>query len=319
MRACLRKVGAAGLAAMAMTAPSAHAQKAFPDRPITAIVGFPAGGGTDLIVRGMQRAYEKALGTQLVVKNVPGAAATIAATEAAEAAPDGYTVLAISNALIIQPHRMKLKYDARAFEPVCLVADTPLVLLTTKTSRFKTLADVMAAAKADPGKLPYASPGAGSALHLGFAALDHKLQLKMKHVPFKGTTEAIQAMLAGTLEVTTGQPTTAQQYDLVALASLSSQRIPGFAAVPTVKEATGTEVISSIWTGIFAPPKTPKAIVDVLDKACKAALADKETVAHFEKQNQPVTYLDASAFRRFVDEDYERTRQVMEAAGLKTN
>lgn len=317
----VRGLGAAlaALAIMAGWSGAAEAQKPFPERPITVIVGFPAGGGTDLIVRGMQRAFETALGTQVIVKNVPGAAATIAATEAADAPADGYTLLGISNALIIQPHRMKLKYDAKAFETVCLVADTPLVLITTKSSRFKSIADLVAAAKADPGKLPFASPGAGSALHLGMAALDHRLQLKMKHVPFKGTSEMIQAMLAGTLDVTTGQPTTVQQYDLVALASLSEKRIPGFESVPTVKEATGTEVISSIWTGLFAPPKTPKAIVDVLDKACKTALADKETVAHFEKQSQPVTYLDAAAFRKFVNEDYERTRTVMEAAGLKTH
>lgn len=319
MRLRLCRFSVAALAMLTALASAAHAQKPFPERPITAIVGFPAGGGTDLIVRGMQRAYEAALGTQLIIKNVPGAAATIAATEAADAAPDGYTLLAISNALIIQPHRMKLKYDARAFEPVCLIADTPLVLITTKTSRFKTLADIIAAAKAEPGKLPYASPGAGSALQLGLAALDHKLQLKMKHVPFKGTTEAIQAMLAGTLDITTGQPTTVQQYDLVALASLSTKRIPGFETVPTVKEATGTEVIASIWTGIFAPPKTPKPIIDVLDQACAAALKHSETAAHFAKQNQPITYLSAPAFRKFVDEDYDRTRDVMEAAGLKTH
>lgn len=314
----LRRAAILGAALPLLTGPAA-AQKPFPERPVTAIVGFPAGGGTDLIVRGMQRAFERALGQQMIVKNVPGAAATIAAAEAFDAAPDGYTLLGISNALIIQPHRMKLKYDALAFVPVCLVADTPLVLITTKTSRFKSIADLIAAAKADPGKVPFASPGAGSALHLGMAALDHKLHLKMKHVPFKGTSEMIQAMLAGTLDVTTGQPTTVQQYDLVALASLSARRIAGFDAVPTVKEATGTEVIASIWTGIFAPPKTPAAIIDVLDRACKAALADTETIEHFAKQSQPITYLGAPAFKAFVAEDYERTRVVIEAAGLKTN
>ncbi len=308
------------LAAAAGIAQPAEAQAPkFPERPVTAVVGFPAGGGTDLIVRGMQRAYERALGQTLVVRNVPGAAATIAATEAAGAIPDGYTLLAISNALIIQPHRMKLTYDAKAFEPICLIADTPLVLITTKTSKFKSVADLVAAAKAEPGKVPYASPGAGSALQLGMAALDHKLALKLKHVPFKGTSEMIQAMLAGTLDVTTGQPTTVQQYDLVALASLSATRIPGFESIPTVTEATGTEVISSIWTGLFAPPKTPKPVIDALDVVCKAALADKETVDHFTKQSQPITYLGAAAFRKFVDEDYDRTRDVMQAAGLKTH
>ena len=283
------------------------------------IVGFPAGGGTDLIVRGMQRAYERALGQNVIIKNVPGAAATIAATEAAGASPDGYTLLGISNALIIQPHRMKLNYDAKAFVPVCLVADTPLVVMTTKTSKFKTLGDVVAAAKADPGKVPYASPGAGSALQLGMAALDHKLGLKMKHVPFKGTSEMVQALMAGTLDVTTGQPNTVEQYDMHPLAVLSASRLPGFEAVPTAKEAAGTEVVASIWTGIFAPPKTPVEIIAKLDSACKAGLADKETADHFAKQKQPITYLGAAAFRQFVDEDYERTKAVMEAAGLKTH
>ncbi len=312
-----------GLATMAIAAianvcvlPLA-ARAAYPERPITMIVGFPAGGGTDLIARGMQRALERSLGQNVIIKNVPGAAATIAATEASQASPDGYTLLAISNALIIQPHRMKLTYDAKAFVPVCLMADTPLVVMTTKTSKFKTLKDLVDAAKAEPGKVPYASPGAGSALQLGMAALDFKLGLKLKHVPFKGSSELVQALMAGTLDVTTGQPTTIEQYDLVPLATLSATRLPGYDSVPTAKEATGTEVISSIWTGIFAPPGAAPAIVERLDQACKAAMADKETVDHFEKQKQPITHLGAAAFRSFVNEDYERTKSLMQAAGLK--
>lgn len=295
------------------------ARAGYPERPVTLVVGFPAGGGTDLIARGMQRAFEAALGQPVVIKNVPGAAATIAATEVSSAAPDGYTLLAISNALVIQPHRMKLTYDARAFVPVCLIADTPLVVITTKTSRFKTLADVIAAAKAEPGKVPYGSPGAGSALQLGMAALDYKLGLKMKHVPFKGSSELVQALLAGTLDVTTGQPNTIAQYDMTPLAVLAAERLPGFETVPTAKEVSGTEVIASIWTGLFAPPGTPQTLVATLDKACMASLGDKQTIEHFAKQSQPLTPLNAAAFAKLVAEDWERTRVVMEAAGLKTN
>ena len=312
----LLAVLAAGLSALVALSP---ATAAYPDRPVVMIVGFPAGGGTDLIARGMQRAFERALGTQLIIKNVPGAAATIAATEAAGAAPDGYTLLGISNALVIQPHRMKVNYDAKAFVPICLVVDTPLIVFTTRTSKYKSLADVVVAAKAAPGKVPYASPGAGSALQLGMAALDYKLGLKMKHVPFKGTSDVVQALLSGTLDVTTGQPNTIEQYDLRPLASLSAKRLQGFESLPTVGEATGTEVIASIWTGLFAPPGTPRAIADKLDTACRTALADKETGDHFEKQKQPLTHLGSAEFAKFVAEDYERTRQIMEAAGLKTN
>lgn len=308
---------ALALAAALSAAASLPVRAAYPERPITVIVGFPAGGGTDLIVRGMQRGLEKALGTQIVVKNVPGAGASIAAAEAADAKPDGYTLLGISNALVIQPHRAKVPYDPLAFVPVCLVADTPLVLITTKTSPFKSTADIMAAAKADPGKVPYATPGAGSALHLGMVAFDHRLGLKMKHIPFKGTSEMVQAMMSGTLHIATGQPNSIEQYDLVPLAVLAERRIPGFEQVPTAKEATGTEVISSIWTGLLLPPKAERALVEKLEPACKSAMSDADTVAHFEKQKQPITYRGADAFRDLIAKDNDRTREVLEAAGLK--
>lgn len=314
-----RAFDAVVLTVVALALASGPAGAAYPDRPVTMVVGFPAGGGTDLIARGMQRAFERALGQTVVIRNVPGAAATIAATEVAQATPDGYTILAVSNALIIQPHRMKLSYDAKAFVPICLVADTPLIVLTTKTSKYKALSDLVAAAKANPGRIPYASPGPGSALQIGMAALDFKLGLKLKHVPYKGTSDVVQSMLSGTVDVTTGQPTTIEQYDLAPLAVLAATRLPGYEAIPTAKEAVGAEVIASIWTGIFAPPGTPAPVVAKLDQACQASLADKETVDHFAKQKQPLTPLGAAAFRSFVDADYERTRQVMEAAGLKAH
>ena len=135
---CARVVGLAVLAALAGPA---TAQAPFPEKPITIVVGFPAGGGTDLIARGVQLAFEKAAGTQVIVKNVPGASSSIATTEVSQAPPDGYTVHMVSNAFVIQPFRLKVSYDITKFEPVCLMTASPMFVVTTATSKFKSMAD----------------------------------------------------------------------------------------------------------------------------------------------------------------------------------
>ena len=316
MQRSTRQIIAALASALAGVLWSSAVQAEFPERPVTMIVGFSAGGGTDLVARGMQRAFEKALGTQMIVKNVPGAGATIATAEMAGATPDGYTLHLASNALVIQPHRMTLTYDVKALAPVCLVTETALFVVTPKSSKFKTLADVIAAAKAEPGKVPYGSPGTGTSLHLGMASFESALGLKMKHVPFKGANDVNQAMLSNTLDLAASLPNLVEQYDLNALAALSDKRIAGFESVPTVKELTGTEVTTFLWMGLLATPGTPKPVLARLDQACKAALSDKDTIEYFGKQKQPVTYLGAEPFGKYVVDELARTRKVMEAAGL---
>jgi tripartite-type tricarboxylate transporter receptor subunit TctC len=305
--------------AIALAVMPAAAQGTFPDKPITNVVGFPAGGGTDLIARGVQRAFEKAIGQQMIVKNVPGASSSIATTEVAGAAPDGYTLHMISNAFVIQPYRLKVTYDVKKFEPVCLMTASPMLVVTTKTSKFKTMADVIAAAKAEPGKIPYGSPGAGTAHQMSMAIVDKALDLKLKHVPFKGANEVAQALLSGTLDLAAVHPQIIEQFELVPLAAIGATRAPGYDKVPTVKEATGTEAISSLWIGLIAPPGTPKAIIAKLDAACKTALSDKETIEHFTKQQQPVSYLGPADFGKLILDEFDRARQVMDSAGLKQN
>ncbi len=307
-----------GLAIGLATAP-VSAQATFPERPITNIVGFPAGGGTDLIARGVQRAFEKAIGMQMVIKNVVGASSSIATTEVGESVPDGHTVHMISNAFVIQPYRLKVTYDVKKFEPICLMTASPMLVVTTKTSKYKTMADVVAAAKAEPGKIPYGSPGAGTAHQMSMAIVDKALDLKLKHVPFKGSNEVGQALLSGTLDLAAVHPQVIEQFDLLPLAAIGAERAPGYDAVPTVKEATGTEAISSLWIGLIAPPGTPKPVIAKLDQTCKAALADKETIDHFGKQHQPVSYLGPVEFGKLILDEFDRARQVMDSAGLKQN
>lgn len=295
----------------------AHA--AYPERPITVVVGFPAGGGTDLVARGVQRALERAIGGQIVVKNVPGAAATIGTTEVSRAAPDGYTLLATpSTSMVLQPHRMRLTYTPASFAPVCMTTDTPLLVLTTKGSPFKTAADVVTAAKAKPGKVPYGSPGAGSAFHVGMATFLRAAKIQLKHVPFKGTADVIQGLLSGTVGLAIGQPNTVEQYQLVPLAVTAAQRLPEFPDVPTAKEAIGTEAVASIWNGLFAPAGTPQAIVDKLEAACKAALADPETIELFARQKQPLHFMGQAEFKAFIAKEYESARVLVDELGLKS-
>lgn len=305
------------VAATAASAGAAHA--AFPEKPIVNIVGFTAGGGTDLIARGMQRAFEKAIGGQMVVKNVPGASSSIATTETSEAAPDGHTLHTVSNAFVIQPHRLKVSYDVRQFEPVCLLTESPMLVVSSKGSKFKSLGDVVAAAKSEPGKVPYGSPGAGTSHQISMALVEKGLDLKLKHVPFKGANEVAQALLAGTLDLAAVHPQVIEQFGLAPLATIGVKRAPGYEQVPTVKEATGTEVVSVLWIGMVAPPKTPKDVIAKLDAACKSSLEAPETNDYFSKQFQPVSYLGPDAFKKLILEEYERARQVMEAAGLKQN
>jgi tripartite-type tricarboxylate transporter receptor subunit TctC len=151
------------------------------------------------------------------------------------------------------------------------------------------------------------------------AIVDKALDLKLKHVPFKGANEVAQALLSATLDLAAVHPQIIEQFGLEPLATIGLKRAPGYESIPTVKEATGVEAISTLWIGLVAPPGTPKPVVERLDQACKTALADKETVDHFGKQHQPVTYLGPADFGKLIADELERARQVMEQAGLKQN
>ena len=192
----------------------ASAQTAYPAKPVTIIVAWPAGGATDLMVRATQETFNKALGATTVIKNVVGAAGTIGGTEAASAAPDGYTLLIIPiGPMVIQPQRLKLSYSPASFDPVCKMADVTVVMMSPPNSKFKTVADVIKEAKAQDGKLAYATSGAGTIPHMAKIALQQTAKVNMKHVPFKGSGEVVQAMLAGTVELYSDQPNLVNRYN----------------------------------------------------------------------------------------------------------
>lgn len=314
----LARVGSVLVAAVAMCAAMpAIAQPAYPERPVTIVVAWPAGGATDLMTRGTQEAFAKALGAQVVIKNVPGAAGTIGAAEAASAAPDGYTLLVTPiGPMVLQPHRMKLTYEPASFAPICKMVDSPIVMMSPPNSLLKTVADVVAKAKAEGGKLAYGSTGPGTIPHISMLGLAKAAGVPLKHVPYKGSADVVQALLSNTVELFADQPNLVPQYNLTAIAIFSEKRIPTYKDTPTVKES-GYDLSFSIWNAMFAPKGTPEPILAKLDAACKEALADSGTVASLEKQKQPIDYRDRAGLKTFVDAEFEKARVLLQDAGLK--
>lgn len=292
-------------------------EAAYPERPITIVVAWPAGGATDLMTRGTQEAFAKAIGSQVVIKNVPGAAGTIGAAEAASAAPDGYTLLVTPiGPMVLQPHRMKLTYEPASFSPICKMVDSPIVMMSPPNSPLKTVADVVAKAKAEGGKLAYGSTGPGTIPHISMLGLAKAAGVPLKHVPYKGSADVVQALLSGTVELFADQPNLVPQYNLTAIAIFSEKRIPTYKDTPTVKES-GYDLAFSIWNAMFAPKGTPDDVLAKLDAACKAALSDAATLDALEKQKQPIDYRDRAGLKAFVDAEYEKARVLLQDAGLK--
>lgn len=313
MRKLLALALIVGSAAVFAQAP---ASAAYPERPVTAIVAWTAGGATDLVTRGVQEAFSRALGQQLVVKNVPGAAGTIGTAEAAAAAPDGYTVLFTpSGPTVAQPHRMKLTYDLDSFDPICKLVEQPLVLMATKETRYRTIADLVSAAKAAPGKISYGTAGPGSITHLAKLALEKAAGIKLKHVPFKGSADSVQALLSSTVDLYSDQANLVPQYDLYPIAVYAQSRIDTFKDTPTVREA-GFDVVVTNYNGLFVPRGTPADVKAKLGQACRTALEDEKVKEIFARQKYPIAYQDAAAFKAFVEADYKRVGELVQAAGL---
>jgi tripartite-type tricarboxylate transporter receptor subunit TctC len=268
------------------------------------------------MVRAMQDTMSKALGAQIVVKNVVGAAGTIGTAEFAAAAPDGYTLLISPiGPVVIQPQRMKLTYGLDSLEPICKMVDPTVVMMAPPNSRFKTVADVIREAKAQGGKLAFASTGPGTIPHLSGIAFQQATGVKLKHVPFKGSAAVVQAMLSGTIEVFSDQPNLVPQYNLTPLAVYAEQRLPEFKDTPTMKEL-GYDIKFSIWSAMFAPKRTPEPVLAKLESVCRTTMSDAGVVAALGKQRQPIHFLDRKATAEFVATEYKKAKGLLDAAGM---
>jgi tripartite-type tricarboxylate transporter receptor subunit TctC len=280
LRGCKRFVLA--LAPAILLAGATAAQAAYPERPITFIVPFAAGGPTDIIARILAVALSQTLGQNVVIDNRAGGTGNVGIGAAARATPDGYTFLLTSTAIAVNPALFKnLPYDPfKDFVPVTELVNAPNTIFVRTDSDIKTVADLIAQAKASPDKFNYASPGAGTKSHLTGELLKLRAGIKMVHIPFRGGGPATQAVVAGTTQV--GSVALAPVEPLIksgqlrALAVTGAQRWFSLPDVPTMIESGFPGFVSDTFNALFAPAGTPPEIVDRMVKEARAAMQRPE-------------------------------------------
>jgi tripartite-type tricarboxylate transporter receptor subunit TctC len=256
----------------------------YPVRPIKFIVPFPPGGGNDNVARPIASKVAELLGQTLIIENKPGAGTMIGAEAAAKSAPDGYTLFlgSIGSHAVSPSLYKKVSYDpVKDFEPVTLLATAPNILVTAPDSRFKTLAEFVAAAKAAPGKYTYASPGVGTPAHLAAEIFKTQAGIDILHVPYKGGANYIPDVIAGRVDVVFDTTTSSLPFVktglLRAIALSRAERLPDAPDVPTFAQAGYPHYQTGSWYGVLVPARTPPAIVARLNQEFRKALRDPVT------------------------------------------
>jgi tripartite-type tricarboxylate transporter receptor subunit TctC len=297
----------------------AQGEAPWPNRPVRVIVPFPASGATDLVARVIAQRVSQELGQQLVIDNRPGAGGTIGAGEAAKAAPDGYTLLfTTSSTHAISPHLMpRLAYRAdRDFTPIAHMADAASVLLVTPSLPVKSVQELIAHAKANPGKLNYASSGNGTIVHLNTAAFAAQAGIQLTHVPYKGTAQSITDLAAGQVHllfdsIPTGMPHVASGR-LRALAVTGDKRSTLAPHLPTVAESGLPGYSSVTWFGVYGPAGMKPELAGRINQAFNQAVQNPEVVASLARQGvEPAKAQAPAEFAAMVKADSARWAKVI--------
>jgi tripartite-type tricarboxylate transporter receptor subunit TctC len=316
-----RACAATGAAAIACTL--AHAQQDYPSRPVRIIVPSVAGGGTDSSTRIVVSKLGELLGQRVVVDNRPGAGSIIGTEMVARAPADGYTLLAAISSMTIQPSMQKsLPFDPiRDFAPVSLFVRLPNVLVGHPSLQPRNVRELIAFAKANPGKLEFASAGTGSNLHLCMEMFLSMAGLRMIHVPYKGASQAIADVTAGYVPfMITNMITGTAQFKagkLRAYGVTSAKRSSAAPEIPTIAEqgVTGYEAVQ--WYGLMAPAGTPREIVSKLHKAVAGALQDPNVRERFVSSGADPVGNTPDEFAQLVKSEVVKWANVVKAAGLK--
>ena len=312
--------------ALALGAP-AHAQApapAYPAKPIRLIVPFPPGGGTDILSRLVATKLTESAKWTVVADNKAGAGGTIGIGEAVKAAPTGYDiVMGQKDNLVIGPWLYKnLPWDpTKDLTAVAHVAYTPVIIATSVNSKYKTLADVVAAAKAAPGTITYGSPGNGTSIHLAGDLFEKAAGIKLSHIPYKGSNPALMDALAGNVDLLVSSlPSAMGQIKagkLRPLAVTSAQRSSSLPDVPTVAQSGFKDFDVSTWYGLFAPAGTPAAVVTVLNAEVNKLLGTAEMKDAIHAQGAEPLALTPAQFDALLRTDYAKWKGIVEASGAK--
>jgi tripartite-type tricarboxylate transporter receptor subunit TctC len=310
------------LLAATLIAAGASAQ-AFPSKPIRLVVPFTAGSGTDIIARTVGESMAKSLGQPVIVENKPGAGGTIGASQVAKSEPDGHTILIHSSGHALNPAIYpSLPYDTvKDLTGVTPLVALPNVLVVSPARGWKTVADLVAAAKAKPGTLNYASAGMGSATHMNAEKFKLRAGIDAQHVPFKGTPEAISDVIGGRNDYFFAPLSSAlpliRDGKLQALAVSTAQRSPALPDVPTTVEAGVANSDYTFWVGMIVPSATPPAVVKRLHEEALKALASPEVKERLAKVGAEAFTMEPAAFNAYIRTEMDSAAQIAKAANLK--
>lgn len=310
----------AGAVACVLTTGAAFAD-GFPERPINLIAPFNAGGGTDLLLRGLAPHFEEAVGQNVFVSNMSGGSGTVAASALAGQKPTGYQMAYMSITVsTIQPQIKNVPYGIDSWTPICSIAASPTLLFVKNDSPFQSMNDVVDAVKADPGKYVFGSSGPGAITHLSMVSAFSGLGImdKVKHLPFKGSGPAIKELTAGNIQFFGDTELLMKRGDFRPLVAFNSERLANFPDVPTASEVGINPPLNELylWGGLFAPAGVPDDVVAKLETACKTAVESDGFQEFAANSGTVINYRGAEAFNTFFREQYEANKALIEAAGL---
>ena len=301
----------------------AHAADAWPSRPIQLLIPYPPGGSADLLARPLGAKLQERLGQPIVLDYRPGAGGTIATQALARSKPDGYTLIMVLAAHAINPSLYpKLPYDTRKdFAPVSLVANLPLILAGSPSLKARNVPDLIAAAKAAPGTITFGSAGNGNTGHLAGELFDSMAGVKMTHVPYKGSAQVVNAMLAGDIQLTFDSISTSMPQiragRMTALAVTSAKRAAMAPDVPTLAEAGVPGFDINGWYAILAPAGTQRAVVDKLSSEIAAVLTQPELRSQLAANGYEPVGSTPAALGAHIDAELARWNKVVRDAGVK--
>lgn len=307
------------LAATALVGCGAGSREKFPTKPITIIVPWAAGGGTDTVARALAKEAEKRLGQPVNVTNVTGGGGAVGHGEGLKASPDGYTLTLGTFELVTLPIQGQTPFTYKDFTLLMQLNQDPATVTVRKDAEWKTLKDYIDYAKANPGKIRNANSGPGGAWHLAAALLEQKTGAKLTHVPYNGAAPGLVALMAKEVDSSTASPAEVRQHVLAGnlriLAISSEQRDPLFPDVPTFKEA-GVDITYSIWRGLLAPKNLPAERAKILHDAFKKAWDSQEFQDFMKKAGLGLVYKNGEDFRKYLEAQTLELTRVMQDLGL---
>lgn len=300
---------------------SAAGAQDFPQRPINLIAPFNAGGGTDLLLRGLAPHFAEAIGGDVFVSNMAGGSGTVAASALQGQRPDGYQMAYMSVTVsTIQPQIKNVPYGIDSWTPICSVAASPTMLFVSNDSPFQSMDDVISAVNDKPGEYVYGSSGPGAITHLTMVSAFAGLGIidKMKHLPFQGSGPAIKELTAGNIQFFGDTELLMKRGDFRPLMVFNNDRVESFPDVPTATEVGIEQPLNELylWGGLFAPAGVDAEVTARLEAACEAAVASDGFQEFAANSGTVLNFRGAEEFNSFYREQYEANSALIEAAGL---